>query len=468
MSYTFEMNGKSPLLFLPEHLLILFLNKASFDGADMDEIMKEVLGTHPLFLSKPRDESQILKSVLRKGQFPFTLKGYFKFGFQPSSQWISTQSRDPNRGEQSVIAGFVGRYKSEYDTKDGLNILKLFLHQTLHAVGTSSASDPSPRPPIDHLVEWIKWTADSLFADEFRDGICDMIGMLCKNGGVIDLYQDRFGAQGHPEKGPDNAVELAMQSYCPSSLLENFLMYRPVGEGPLTARSKLWRRFGPDLPRGTHRAVSNIEWIVAGIHTQFYGRRFGPFTGYGERLKGLDYPEGIAEAYKIKAYLLSNDYCTDEVEREALNNLAEAVTKTQEVLPFTGRLRQSEESENEGLFRLYSAVSCLASDSYKKECEELTEEFGPRRHQFIINDRFDPRVEWMKYTADVKIPELQSAPGKKFRDEALEIWRRLIIERGDSRRWWEITEQGKWFVPTEEVKSALRVANPSVADAMGP
>ncbi|EWY81166.1 hypothetical protein FOYG_15444 [Fusarium oxysporum NRRL 32931] len=73
----------------------------------------------------------------------------------------------------------------------------------------------------------------------------------------------------------------------------------------------------------------------------------------------------------------------------------------------------------------------------------------------------------MKYTADVKIPELQSEPGKKFRDEALDIWRRLIIERGDSRRWWEITEQGKWFVPIEDVKSSLRVANPSAADAMG-
>ncbi|KAF4495021.1 hypothetical protein FAGAP_8847 [Fusarium agapanthi] len=466
MSHSFEIDGESPLLFLPEHLLILFLNKASFDGADMEEIMKEVLGTHPLFLSDPRDESEILKSVLRKGQFPFTLKGYFKFGFQPSSLWISAQTRRSNRAKESAIAEFAGRYKSEEDTKDGLNILKLLLHQTLHAVGPS-ASDPSPRPPIDHLVEWIKWTADALFADEFRDGICDMIGMLCTNGGVIDLYQDRFVAQGHPETEPGNAVELAMQSYCPNSLLENFLMYRPVSEGPLTARSKLWRRFGSDLPRGTHRAVSNMEWIVAGIHTQFYGRKFGPFTGYGERLKGLDYPEGIAEVYKIKAYLLSNEYCTDAIEREALNNLAEAVAEIQEMLPFTGRLQHGEESENEGLFRLFNTVSCLASDSYKTECEKLTEEFGPRRHQFIINDRFDPRVEWMKYTSDVKIPELQSEPGKKFRDDALEIWRRLIIERGDNRRWWEITEQDKWFVPMEEVKSALRVANPSAADAMG-
>ncbi|KAF5556636.1 hypothetical protein FMEXI_1108 [Fusarium mexicanum] len=466
MSHSFEIDGKSPLLLLPEHLLILFLNKASFDGADVEEIMNEVLGTRPLFLSEPRDESEILKSVLRKGQFPFTLKGYFKFGFQPSSLWISTQSRDSNRGEESAIAEFAGRYKSEEDTKAGLNMLKLLLHQTLHAVGASS-SDPSPRPPIDHLVEWIKWTSDALFADEFRDGISHMIGMLCKNGGVIDLYQDRFGAQGHPETGPDNAVELAMQSYCPSSLLENFLMYRPVSEGPLTARSKLWRGFGSDLPRGTHRAVSNMEWIVAGIHTQFHGRKFGPFTGYGERLKGFDYPEGIAEVYKIKAYLLSNEYCTDAIEREALNNLAEAVTEIQEMLPFTGRLHHGEDSENEGLFKLFSAVSCLASDSYKTECDKLTEELGPRRHQFIINDRFDPRVEWMKYTADIKIPELQSAPGTKFRDEALEIWRRLIIERGDNRRWWEIKEQDKWFVPIEEVKSALRVANPSAADAMG-
>lgn len=157
--------------------------------------MTEVIGTRRLFLSEPRHESEILKSVLRKGQFPFTLKGYFKFGFQPCSQWISAQSRDPNRGEQSVIVGFAERYKSEEDTKDGLNILKLFLQQTLQAIG-ASASDPFPRPPIDHVVEWIKWTADALFADEFRDGICDMIEMLCKRGDVIDLYQDRFGAQG--------------------------------------------------------------------------------------------------------------------------------------------------------------------------------------------------------------------------------------------------------------------------------
>ncbi|KAF4443017.1 hypothetical protein FACUT_1569 [Fusarium acutatum] len=384
MPHSFEINGKSPLLVLPEHLLISFLNKASFDTADIEEIQEEVLGTHPLFLSEPRNESEVLKSVLRKGQFPFTLKGYFKFGFQPSSQWISTQSRDPNRGEQSVIAGFAGLYKSKEDTKDGLNIFKLFLRQTLQTVGAST-SDSIPRPSIDHLVEWIKWTADALFADEFRDGICDMIEMLCKSGGVIDLYQDRFGAQGYPETVPDNAVELAMQSYCPISLLENFLMYCPVNEGPLTARSKHWRRLGSDLPRGTHHAVSKMD----------------------------------------------------------------------------------EESENEGLFRLFSAVSCLASDSYKTECEKLTVEFGPRRHQFIINDRFGPRVEWMKYTAYLKIPELHSGPGKKFRDKALEIWRRLIIERGDNRRWWEITEQDKWFVPIEEVKSALRVANPSAADARG-
>ncbi|KAH7235016.1 uncharacterized protein BKA55DRAFT_544200 [Fusarium redolens] len=455
MSHSFEIDGNSPLLFLPDHLLISFLNKASFDGADIEEIVKEILGTRALFLSEPRREPEILESVLRKGRLPFTLKGYFKFGFQPCFQWIPTQSRDHNRGEQSVIVGFTERYKSEEDTRDALNILKLFLQQTPYVIG-ASASDPSPRPPVDHLVEWIKWTADAWFADEFRDGICGLIEMLY-----------RFGSQGHPETGPDNAVELAMQSYCPSSLLKNSLMYRPAGEGPLTARSKLWRRFGSDLPRGTHRAVSNMEWIVAGIHTQFYSRKFGPFRGYGERLKGFDYPDGIAEVYKIKACLLSNDYCTDETEREALNNLTQAITKAQEMMPFTGRLHHTEQSENEGLFMLFSAVSGLASDAYKMECEKLTEEFGPRRHQFIINDRFDPRVEWMKYTADIKIPELQSEPGKKFRDEALDIWRRLIIERGDSRRWWEISEQDKWFVPTEEVKSALRDATPSAADAMG-
>ncbi|KAF9776057.1 hypothetical protein IL306_005814 [Fusarium sp. DS 682] len=467
MSQLFEVDGKSPLLFLPEHILISFLNKASFEDADLEKIKEEVLDNEPLFLPEPRRFHEVFEAVLRKGKFPFTLKGYFKFGFQARFEWLASQTRHRRNGAQSVIVRFLDEYWSLKDVGDALNMLSLFIQQA-SSVSGPSASDMYSQTPIDHLVEWIKWTADTYCGDGFQAGICELIDMLCEYGGAIDLYQGRFADRGHEDEGPANAVELAMQSYCNFSLLDTFLSWRPQSEGPLTARSKLWRRFGPELPRGKHRAMSQMEWIVAGIHTQFYGRPFGPFKGcYAERLKGHDYPGDMAYVYKTKVRMLSNDYCTDETEKEALNNLATAVEEVQKMLHFTGRLHFSKELEHEGLFKLFSAVSCLASDSYRKECEELTEKFGPRRHQFIINDRFDPRVEWMKYTADARIPELQSEFGEIFRDEALEIWRRLIIERGDNRPWWEISEQDKWFVPVEDVKACLRAANPFAAAAMG-
>ncbi|KAF4333380.1 hypothetical protein FBEOM_12811 [Fusarium beomiforme] len=380
MPHASEIQGKSPLLFLPEHL-ISFLKKASFDGTDLEKIKEDALDNELLFLSEPRCDNEVLESVIRKGKFPFTLKGYFKFGFQPRLGWLASQTRDRNNGEQAAVSHFLEQCQSPKDTEDTIEILGLFF-QGAYCVSGPSASVIYSRIRFDHLVE-----------------------------------------------------------------------------------SKLWRLFGPEPPRGTHRAVSQIEWMVAGIHTQFYGQSFGPYKGYGKRLRGHDYPGDMASVYKTKVCLLSNDYCTDKTEKEASNNLASAVEEVQNMLTFTGRLHLSEELEYESLFKLFSAVSCLVSGSYGKECEELAEKLGPRRHQLIVNDRFDPRVEWMKYTAGARILELQSDLGEMLREEAFEIWRRLVIERGDNRRWW--AEQDKWVVPVEEVKTCLRAANPFAAEAMG-
>ncbi|KAF4457229.1 hypothetical protein F53441_793 [Fusarium austroafricanum] len=408
--------------------------------------------------------------------------------FEAHHVLFSLQNRDPHDGKQSGLVKILEKYfAAPFAPDDIKRMVKWFIkdESSLHGLsasdldlGTSfqyATRQMRPRPPIDHLAEMLKWDAGKSWWDVKQDCLASMIGMLCDKGAVIDLHQDRFKLAGDPvslakfqkqhrPKRPDNAVEIAMRPSCPSSFLENFLRYRPEAEGALTDRSKFWRRFDPDRPRGMHRAVSNMEWIIFEIHRQFFEQFCDPLETPDPDKEVWDYPNDLGTMYKVKVDLLSNDDCTDETERETLKNLATAVQEIHDTLkPLVGTLNRDSdrlvEIEAQCWFKLSRAVSYLASDSYREECKQLAERFDARRHQFIISYRWDPRVEWMHMKLLKEFPRFSSPDGERLCDDAFEIWQKLIFERGDERQWWEIAEQDKWFVPMNEVTDAFRASD---------
>ncbi|KAF4966976.1 hypothetical protein FSARC_5415 [Fusarium sarcochroum] len=464
MATLYEKDANYFAFFLPEHVLIQVLRDVVLSQTDLRTIIRRarVHICPPSLNAKPRAGYDIIELALRNNDV-IMLQGYARLGFGPLPTKHLLQHRDPKDGQQSGLVKLIeGFFQHRIQAHDALQVFE-WLVENEACVQDLSASDlePAPlyhatrsmrpRPPIDHLTEMLKWSTNTAEMNT----LCDMIDMLCEKGAVIDLHQDRFCVKGDPKhlrranldpmKRPDNAVEIAMLPHCPSSFLASLLKTHSSRDQVFTARSKLWRRFGPDLPRGKHRAVTNMEWIVTRIHEELFDQR---------NIREYGLCSEMSILYEMRLAFLSTAEFTDSTELEALKKLVAAIKEIEESLMF-GDI-EGNEHEAESWFKLCRAVSCLATESYRTESLQDADRFGERRHQFVINDAWDPRVQWVQWKADIELPALKTPFGKLLREDTIETWRQLIIELGDKRRWYEVTEQDKWFMPVEEVKVALR------------
>ncbi|KAF5021106.1 hypothetical protein F66182_6865 [Fusarium sp. NRRL 66182] len=474
MATLYEEDVAVFLYFLPDHSLTQVLRDVALSTADpLTTIARSKSHTCPPSLNpSPRTGYDMIDLALCKNDVVM-LRGYSRL-FGPLSTLLPLRHRDPKDGQQTELvrlaeAFFQRRVYAHHFKK----VFEWFIGNdaTVHDLSASdlmparlyyATRSMRPRPPIDHLAEMLKWSTTNA---EMKT-LCEMIDMLCERGAVIDLHQDRFRLRGQreylrqasldPIKRPDNAVEIAMLPHCPSSFLANLLKPRSRGNEAFTARSKLWRRFGPDLPRGQHRAVTNMEWIVTRIYLELFAENnLHKHTAHSKMV--------ILYENKLNCLLSAN--LTDPIELDALRKLFEAVAEIQKTSASGDSDRKDFGAES--WFNLCQAVSCLATETYHTKMKQDAERFGERRHQFWINDSWDPRIQWIQWKAEEEIQALKTPFEGPASEQLFETWRQLVLERGEKRRWFDVVEQTKWFIPMEEAKIALSNSNPLVMAALG-
>lgn len=467
--------------FADESFLKSFLRNASDSEYDHGPPTADYLFYAAQRVDMPRTHHEVMDLILRdEVDCVRLLDGYIKLGFEPRFDVFPLESRDPYEGEQTGFVRFLERiFQNRSSICDRARLVGIFewFIQVQDNVHSPSASDLDPRspvyatspgrlrPPIDHLTEMLKWqTSDLRICKHFINLICKMIEMLCAKGAVIDLYQDRFitdpritrqtNAGGHKELG--NAVEIAMMPYCPVSFLQTFLSNRTHEEQEFVAESVSWRPCGPDLPRGMHYAVTNMEWIVTRIHQDLFDEN----KHIGGRL-------GIGQEYQAKLSLLNRPDRTDSTELQALRNLVDVVANI--IFRLETGLNDSHRKlfEDGSWFRLCRAVSGLADDSYRAQCDESSKYFGNRRHRFVVDVSWDPRMQRMEREFKKEFPDSDLCLSLAVRDEVLSIWRQMILERGDGRGWWAIEERDKWYVSAKEVEQRLRDEPLQITASMG-
>ncbi|KAH7184748.1 uncharacterized protein B0J16DRAFT_362452 [Fusarium flagelliforme] len=388
--------------------------------------------------------------------------------------YIKLVHRTQGPGFQTAVVKFIERvYQSPRMPCEGNQLIGMFKwfiqnRENVNALSASdlkpvSASDvmtdtpmfyqthcACPRPPIDHLTEMLKWLTSGPRLNRYHISvICKMIDMLVAKGAIIDLHQNRF-IEEYPEvnpdakKIPDNAVEIAMMPQCPVSFLQTFLSTQTHEEQHFTHMGPVWRASGPILPRGMHFAVTNMECIVTRIFQDLFdeNKYIGPSVC-------------IRHQYFQKLLLLLDPAWTDYTEFNALTRLVEVV---QEIEPlFEDKLsdqrRHWDPFAAQVWFRLCRAVSGLADDFYQDDCDQSTRDFGNRRHRFVIDKSWDPRIQWMEGEFEKHISDADS--GLVVNRDLKNAWKTMIVERGDDCQWWEIEEQDKWYVSIDEVKQLL-------------
>ncbi|KAJ4127806.1 hypothetical protein NW768_008081 [Fusarium equiseti] len=402
------------------------------------------------------------------------LNGYIRLGAEPTLDWLTAVHRTQGPGRQTTVVKFIEQvYQNPRMSRDGAKLLGMFkwFIQNQKNIDAPSASDlepvsasdlmidtppfyqthcACPRPPIDHLTEMLKWlTSGPRLNNSHISVICKMIDMLVAKGAIIDLHQNRFIKE-YPEvnpdakKIPDNAVEIAMMPQCPVSFLHAFLSTQTHEEQRFTRMSPVWRASGPVLPRGMHFAVTNVEWIVTRVFQDLFGENkyIGPSVC-------------IRHQYFQKLLLLLDPVWTDYTEFIALKRLSEVLEEIEPLFEdvFSEQLRSSDLFAAKVWFRLCRAVSGLADTVYQADCDNSTREFGNRRHRFVIDKSWDPRIQWMEGEFEKHISDADSdlAVNRDLKN----AWKMMIVERGNDRQWWEIEEQDKWYVSFDEVKRVI-------------
>jgi len=400
------------------------------------------------------------------------LNGYIKLGAEPTRDWLFLVHRAQESSVQTAFVRFLERvYQSPRMVCDGAKLIGMFelFIQNQENVNNVSASDLNPdapqfyfyqthgtcpRPPIDHLTEMLKClTSGPRFNSYHISVVYKMIDMLVAKGAIIDLYQNRFIKQ-YPEinpntkKIPDNAVEIAMMPQCPVSFLHTLLSTQRHEEQRFTRTSPTWRAPGPDLPRGMHFAVTNVEWIVTRIFQDLFdeNKYVGPSVcmrhEYGQKLK-----------------LLLNPGWTDLTEFNALRQLLDVVEEIEPLFEddISGELRKSDAFTAQVWFKLCRAVAGLADAVYQAECDRSTRDFGNRRHRFVIDKSWNPRIQWMEGEFEKHISDANSGLVEVLNHNLKNVWQSLIVERGGAQlNWWEIEEQDKWYVSADEVERVIR------------
>ncbi|KAI8711534.1 hypothetical protein NCS52_01417200 [Fusarium sp. LHS14.1] len=309
-------------------------------------------------------------------------------------------------------------------------------------------------PVVDHLTEMMKWTNNRKIVAT----LCKMVELACQNGAILDLCQDRFMIKGSKYglkmlvhmrvKRPDNLIEIALQPQCPPNLLRLFLEQQGDELFPLCQTDgtlKVARRFNPNMPRGHHRAVTNLEWVVTCTYHELMDL---------SNIHGYKYRGEPGDLFIRKAQMLMYA-AVDGPTLEGLHKLILGIESIKKELDV--------KHENYDAFKAHSwYVICDAMSYFTNQPsqEEQIAKHGEPRHKFIVADRWDPRKEWIRMTQVV--PEIAE---EDEWEEFLEFWEHLVISQGKGQRWHEMDES-KWFMSIEEAKEAFKIANPEAASQL--
>ncbi|KAL6355499.1 hypothetical protein LRP88_11093 [Fusarium phalaenopsidis] len=249
-------------------------------------------------------------------------------------------------------------------------------------------------------------------------------------------------------KRPDNLIEIALQPQCPPSLLRLFLEQQGDELFSLCqtdGKVKVARRFNPNMPRGHHRAVTNLEWVITCTYHELMDR---------SNVHGYKYRGEPGDLLIRKAQMLMHA-AVDGPTLEGLHKLIlgiESVKKELEV-----KHEDYEAFKAHSWYVLCDAMSYFANQP--SQGEQIAKHGEPRQ-KFIVADRWDPRKEWIRMTHIV--PEIAE---EDEWEEFLEFWEQLVVTQGEGQRWYEVDES-KWFMCIEEAKEAFKTLNPEVASQL--
>ncbi|WXC60623.1 hypothetical protein SNK03_006506 [Fusarium graminearum] len=372
-------------------------------------------------VSMPPTEPEVVAFIMStKSNCTKLLDGFVKLGFEPRHAMVPLENRDSNDRQSAFVKFLEAVYEGNTLIRNRTRIVAIFkwfiecqdsVHSLsasdLHPRKTSHWTDPGrPRAPMDHLTEMLKWQTSG-----FRV----------------------FG--------------IAMTPQCPASFLRVFLSNRTQEDQEFVAVGKVWKSSGADLPRGMHYAMTYMESIV----THIYRDLFGATEHVGGRLR-------IDQEYRAKLALLKQPQWTDNTEAQALRNLAEVVNDILHEMELQTDFSQAEEGagfKTYSWFRLCRAVSGLANDSYRAETEEYSKYHGDRRHRFVIDPLWDPRLQWIESELDQRVLDSILLIAQLPRVEVANLWREMILERGNGCQWWEVEEAYNFHVDAWDVEKAL-------------
>ncbi|KAH7184749.1 uncharacterized protein B0J16DRAFT_383804 [Fusarium flagelliforme] len=336
-------------------------------------------------------------------------------------------------------------------------------------------TEPSDlRPSLDRYCEILKQDAQA-GGGHPRHGTGGVIRFLMKNpfneSAVVGPYRDRF-------MKPENGVGIAMMPHCPVSFVE-ILFSGPMHEDyEFTAENPSWKSSGGGVHLGTHYATTDLRWIVENIYEAY----FWPFWHGGWNFGKMIVFDFATELGAKVNFLRSGRY-TDSTELKVLDNLVDAVSRIQSNIDnlhkdeaFQARYKSCEyhadfhklylESTLGIWFELCRAIAPLADKDYKTQCEERSQDFGPRRHRFVVDPAWDPRAEWLERELDKQIPlcveEERCLPRyatplqRVMRDNLKVVYRQVMAARAGGRAWYEIEDENEWYVTPEDVQKALQ------------
>ncbi|KAJ4006109.1 hypothetical protein NW752_001357 [Fusarium irregulare] len=294
-----------------------------------------------------------------------------------------------------------------------------------------------------------------------------MMDHVFSRGEVANVYRDRLSK-------PESAIGIALMPHYPVSFLAT-LLSNPVHEGDeFTAENPSWKSSGGGVHLGTSYATTDMRWIVETIYEVY----FEPFWGFDDESRAHDF----ARELEAKVNLLHSDKHTDSTELKVLDSLVDAVSRIQSNIDnlhkdagFQAKYQSCDyhadfhelylESTVGIWFALCRAIAPLADKDYTTQCEERSQEFGPRRHRFVVGPAWDPRAEWLERELDKHIPlcveahrtlpKYATPVARIIRDDLKKVYKQVMFNRAGGRAWYEIEDQNEWYVTPHDVRNAL-------------
>jgi hypothetical protein len=256
------------------------------------------------------------------------------------------------------------------------------------------------------------------------------------------------------------------------------LLSSPMHEDEeFTAESPSWKSSGGGVHLGTHYATTDMRWIVENIYEAY----FWPFW-HGKRNFWNKEFFDFAQELGAKVNLLRRGKYADSTELKVLDNLVHAVSRIHSNIDNLHKDQgfQAEYDSCDYLpefhelylestlgiwFELCHAIAPLADKDYIAQCEQRSQNFGHRRHRFIVDPAWDPRAEWLERELDKHIPlcveahrclpKYATPVARIMRDDLKTVYKQVMLNRAGGRAWYEIEDQNEWYVTPEDVQKFL-------------